>query len=63
MIGSIARQDIEVAIVSAVLLLILFVVYFSKPQKAQKTILKHLEKISNATLNVQDPVSDTESTE
>ena len=62
MIGSIARQDIEVAIVSAVLLLILFVVYFSKPQKAQKTILKHSIRV-NATLNVQDPVSDTESTE
>ncbi len=46
LIGSIARQDIEVAIVSAVLLLILFIVYFSKPQKAQQTILKHLEKIS-----------------
>ena len=34
LIGSIARQDIEVAIVSAVLLLILLVIYFSKPQKA-----------------------------
>ena len=34
--GAIARQDMEVSIVAIVLLAILLIVYFAKPQKGQK---------------------------
>ena len=44
--GAIARQDMEVSIVATVLLAILLIVYFAKPQKGQKRILAQLEKIS-----------------
>lgn len=44
--GAIACQDMEVSIVATVLLAILLIVYFAKPQKGQKRILDQLEKIS-----------------
>lgn len=46
MFASMVRADIEVSIVSAVLLVILLICYFAKPQKGQERILKQLEKIS-----------------
>lgn len=45
-VGSLARNDTEVLIVSCILLVILFMVYFSRPQKGQQVILDHLQKIS-----------------
>lgn len=46
LVGSVARSDTEVMIVAAVLLVILFIIYFTKPQSGQQVIMKHLEKIS-----------------
>ena len=40
------NEDMEVSIVATVLLAILLIVYFAKPQKGQKRILDQLEKIS-----------------
>lgn len=44
--GSILRADQEVAIVSAVLLVILIVCYCAKPKRGQQRLLDQLEKIS-----------------
>jgi hypothetical protein len=44
--SALVRADHEVSIVSAVLLVIIMAVYFSKPQKGQKRIMSQLEKIS-----------------
>ena len=46
MIGSLSREDTEVLIVSSILLIILFMIYFYRPKSGQKVILDELEKIS-----------------
>jgi hypothetical protein len=44
--GALARADQEVSIVASVLLVILIICYFVKPQSGQKRILTQLETIS-----------------
>ena len=46
MIGSLSREDTEVLVVSSILLILLFMIYFYKPKSGQKIILDELEKIS-----------------
>lgn len=46
MFAAMVRADMEVSIVSAVLLVILLACYFAKPRKGKERILKYLEKIS-----------------
>ena len=46
LLGSIARKEYQILVTALVLLIILLLIYFVKPQKGQEQILEHLKKLS-----------------